>query len=181
MARITGNIEDTWLLDGIDGPARRAASCHLVPSVGDRVWFVREGDDCFITAVLERAEPGGSRTLDLGDGVTLKARRSLEIETAEVQVRASKATVALKELSFFARKAVSHVAKRTMVGSVLEQVVDHFSSHAGSSVRTVDGLDQLTARDLDHRAENTLSLGGEHTMLEGRTLVKADGDQIHIG
>lgn len=181
MARITGSIEDTWLLDGVDGPARRAASCHLLPCVGDRIWFVREGDDCFITAVLERAQPGSSRTLDLGDDVTLKAGRSLGVEVPQIRVRASKATAALAELSLFAKTAVSHVTKRTMVGSVLERVVDHFTSHAQTSQRTVDGLDQLTARDLDHRAQNTLCLGGEHTMIEGRALVKADGDQIHIG
>ncbi len=182
MARITGHIKDTWLLDGIDGPARRAASCHLRPGVGDRIWFVREGDDCFITAVLERAAPTSPRTLDLGNDVRLHATGTLEVHaTDELRVRTSRATAAVQHISVFAKTAVSHIAKRTLVGSVLEHVVDHFTSHTKTSQRSVEGLDQLQARDIDHRAESTLSLGGEHTMLKGRALIKADGDQIHIG
>ena len=182
MARITGQVTDTWLLDGIDGPARRAASCHLRPGVGDRVWFVREGDDCFITAVLERACPASPSTLDLGEDVKLHTTGTLEVHaTDELRIRAPRATAAVQHISVFAKTAVSHIAKRTLVGSVLEQVLDRFTSHTKTSQRTVDGLDQLQARDVDHRAQSTLSLGGEHTLLKGRTLIKADGDQIHIG
>lgn len=182
MARITGQVTDTWLLDGMDGPARRAASCHLRPGVGDRVWFVREGDDCFITAVLERARPASPSTLDLGEDVKLHATGTLEVHAKdELRVRAPRATAAVQHISVFAKTAVSHIAKRTLVGSVLEQVLDRFTSHTKTSQRTVDGLDQLQARDVDHRAQSTLSLGGEHTLLKGRTLIKADGDQIHIG
>lgn len=182
MARITGQVTDTWLLDGMDGPARRAASCHLRPGVGDRVWFVREGDDCFITAVLERALPASPSTLDLGEDVKLQATGTLEVHAAdEIRVRTSRATAAVQHISVFAKTAVSHIAKRTVVGSVLEHVLDRFTSHTKTSQRTVDGLDQLQARDVDHRAQSTLSLGGEHTLLKGRTLIKADGDQIHIG
>ncbi len=182
MARITGNIGDTWLLDGIDGPARRAASCHLRPEQGDRVWFVREGDACFITAVLERVRPQAPRVLELGENVSLRASGTLDVEAGDqLRVRASRATAAIEKVSWFAKSAVSHVAKRTMVGSVLEHVVDRFTSHTKSSQRTVEGLDQLQANDVDHHAKSTLSLGGEHTMLKGRALIKADGDQIHIG
>lgn len=182
MARITGNIGDTWLLDGIDGPARRAASCHLRPGEGDRVWFVREGDACFITAVLERAQPQSPKVLDLGEDASLHASGTLEVHAGDqLRVRASRATAAIQSISWFAKSAVSHVAKRTMVGSVLEHVVDRFTSHTKTSRRTVEGLDQLQAGDVDHRATSTLSLGGEHTMLKGRALIKADGDQIHIG
>jgi len=182
MARITGSIGDTWLLDGIDGPARRAASCHLRPEEGDRVWFVREGDACFVTAVLERARPDAPRVLDLGESVSLRASGTLNVEAGDqLRVRASRATAAIETVSWFAKSAVSHVAKRTMVGSVLEHVVDRFTSHTKTSQRTVEGLDQLQAHDVDHHAKSTLSLGGEHTMLKGRALIKADGDQIHIG
>lgn len=182
MGHITGHVKDTWLLDGIDGPARRAASCHLRPGIGDRIWFVREGDECFITAVLERAAPASPCTLDLGEDVKLHATGTLELHADdELRVRASRATAAIQHISVFAKSAVSHIAKRTLVGSVLEQVVDRFTSHTKTSQRTVEGLDQLLARDVDHRAESSLSLGGEHTMLKGRTLIKADGDQIHIG
>ncbi len=181
MARIVDHIEGTWLLDTMDGPARRAASCHLRPCIGDRVWFVREGDACFITAVLERAEPHASRDLDLGEDVVLRGT-SIAIEAEDtLRVRASAATVAIGRISTFAKAAVHHVAKTTVVGSVLEHVVDHFTAHTKTSQRTVEQLDQLQARDVDHRADSTLSLGGEHTLLRGRALIKADGDQIHLG
>ena len=198
MATVTDVVQaptPTILLDVIEGPARRAASCLLAPKAGDRVWFVRQGDACFVTAVLECAAEGPT-CLDLPGDVTVRAagtlglagrsvcvdaEQSVRVETAEVDVRAKRAHAVVGELAVFARTMVSQIASSTWLGTRLEQVVDHFVSHARSSSRTVDGVDQLHAGTLDHRADGSATLAADHTFLQGRTIVKADGGQIHIG
>ena len=78
MATVTDVVQaptPTILLDVIEGPARRAASCLLAPKAGDRVWFVRQGDACFVTAVLECAAEGPT-CLDLPGDVTVRAAGS---------------------------------------------------------------------------------------------------------
>lgn len=186
----------TFLLDVVDGPAVRAASCLLVPELGDRVWYVREGDDCYVTAVLRRAETAGPARLEVdadvelrakgrlglhGDDVALQAEQTVSVGGTGLDLRVSRASVILEDASMFARSIVSHVAKSTWVGTALERMVDRFVSHSRTSVRTVDGLDQLEARDFDHRATGNASVTAERVFLKGRSVVKADGDQIHLG
>lgn len=191
MATVTDVVDlpsPTILLDVIEGPARRAASCLLAPKAGDRVWFVRQGDACFVTAVLE-CHTEGPTCLDLPGDVTLRAGGTLGLVGRSVcvdaddalRVKAKGAHAVLGELAVFARTMVSHVATSTWLGTRLERVVDHFVSHARSSSRTVDDVDQLHAGTLDHRADGSATLAADHTFLQGRTIVKADGGQIHIG
>src|SRR5689334_9644156 len=59
--------------------ARRAASCLLVPNVGDRVLCViEERGDAFVLAVLERADESRA-TLAVDGAVTLRTKEKLSL------------------------------------------------------------------------------------------------------
>ena len=47
--------------------------------------------------------------------------------------------------------------------------------------RVVDGPDQVRSQHIDWRADRTLQLQAEHLVANGSRLVKADGEQIHLG
>ena len=199
IARVVDVVDtpqETLLLDVVDGPAARAASCALVPSPGDTVWFVRDGDDCFVTAVLRRAQDqdparwehrgdlqiaATGRLHVSGRDVAVDADDEVSVHGRGLKLRFATAKAFLGEVSSFAKQAVHHVAQTRVVGQVLEHVVDRFVSHSRTSLRTVSELDQLSARDLDHRATSTATVSAKHTFVQGRDIVKADGDQIHIG
>jgi hypothetical protein len=170
MATVVGIVDigdRTLLLDVTDGPAALAAGCLLQPEAGDRVWFVRQGDACFVTSVLVRARPESPASVRLDADLEIQSGGTLRLQARRVEM--------------VAKDLVSYVGRTTWLGSVFEQVVDRFVSHSKTSLRTVQGLDQLQADTLDHRAKSTASLSGEQTLLRGRTVLKADGDQIHLG
>ncbi|MEM6996045.1 MAG: DUF3540 domain-containing protein [Myxococcota bacterium] len=199
MATVTSIVDvpaAAIVLDAVDGPARRAASCLVAPAPGDRVWFVRQGGACFVTAVLERAAPDapmpivlegdvevaaeGSLSLS-GCAVAVVAEETMQVQSASLSVRSGQAEAVLGEVATFAKSMVSHIASATWIGSKLEQLVDHWAVHSRTASRTVAGLDQLQARDIDHRATGSATLCADHTFLQGHSMVKADGGQIHLG
>ncbi len=51
----------------------------------------------------------------------------------------------------------------------------------GRAYRTVEETDHLRAESIDHRAEKTLKMHAENSLLTSEQLVKVDGSQVHIG
>jgi len=56
--------------------------------------------------------------------------------------------------------------------------VQHFSRHY---LRTTDGIDRVAATHVECEAKQLMRIEGEHTLVNGRELVKARGAQIHFG
>jgi hypothetical protein len=181
---------------GGTAPAKRAASCLLEPGVGDEVWFVGPRDDRFVIAVLERA-PGagasklrldGDASIDVGgrlsvasEQLDLRSDGQLGIEGDELVVRARTGRAFVHDCAVVARELLTHATKSTLVGTVVETIADLVRSHSRASVRVVDEIDQLQAGNIEHRASSVAELAGEHTLINGSRLVKADAAQIHLG
>ncbi len=176
--------------------AHRAASCLLQPEVGDLVWFVAEGEQRYVTAVLRRGPDAGASQLRIdgdadlrasgqltvgGAGLDLHAEQRLGLHSDELQIRARRGRALLDECSFVLRELFVHATKATFVGKLFERLVDRISSHSKSSLRVVEGLDQVQAGNLEQRATGVAQLAGKTVLLNGTDLVKADGGQIHLG
>lgn len=168
---------------------RRAASCLLVPEVGDRVWFCGDpAQGFYATAVLEQGDAEQRR-------VRLPAGSSIEVEQGALTLRADKLHLAATGLSIQAGEAVLAVAKIIGVGceavwsfsrikvisELLESFADRLIQFARWSQRTVDGLDQVRSRQIDYRAEQTMQLSAQNLIADAGNLVKIDGEQIHFG
>ncbi|MCX4246563.1 DUF3540 domain-containing protein [Paraliomyxa miuraensis] len=197
QATVTGRDERGLVLDG-DEPriAERAASCLLEPMVGDRVWFVEEGEECFVTAVLRRAEGAGPARLRVdgdaelcadgklsvtGDALELHGRQRVDLHADELLLRARQGRALVDECSMVLRELFAHAGQATVVGTMVELLAEHVRSHSKTSRKVVEQLDHLQAGHIEHRATEVAQLSGKQTLINGAELIKADGGQIHLG
>ncbi|PRQ10251.1 DUF3540 domain-containing protein [Enhygromyxa salina] len=200
-ATILARADEGFTLD--DGErrfsARRAVSCLVEPELGDRVWFADEGlpgEHAYVLAVLERVATTpallrvqGDAELRVDGRLKIAAREDLDLHSDarlglnadELQVRARAARLIIDECAAVLRSLFTHVTKSTFVAKVIETLADRLSTHTKTSARTVEGLDQVQAGNLDYRAEHTVQIAATHAMVKGTDLVKVDGGQIHLG
>lgn len=169
---------------------RRAASCLLAPEVGDRVWFCGDlTQGLYATAVLEQGNDqprrvclpaGSSIEAEQGGALTLRADH-LHFAATELAVQTEEAILSTKKLTGVGQEAVWSFSKIKVISELLESFADRVIQFARWSQRTVEGLDQLRSRQIDHRAEQTMQLSAQHLIADAKKLVKIDGDQIHFG
>ncbi|MGJ3702993.1 DUF3540 domain-containing protein [Variovorax sp. AFSI2.2] len=169
--------------------ARRAASCLLEPAAGDSVACLRIApQEVWIMAVLQREEgtanvlrcAGNLRIAVDGGALELEAAR-VGLKSEELDIAAQKTRVATDTADLVGREFHLIGTSIKVVGSVLSSVmerVQHFSRHY---LRTTDGIDRVAATHLECEAKQLLRLEGEHTLVNGRELIKARGAQIHFG
>lgn len=149
-------------------PARQAASCLMSPQVGDRVWLVGDlAHGLYVTAILERAQTGACELRLPPDSV--------------LSVPAGALTVRAPSLRVVAGEAGASFGRVKLVADLLESFADKVSQFARWSQKVVEGPDQVRSRHIDYRADQTLQLQAEHLIANGSKLVKADGEQIHLG
>ncbi|AGU47741.1 hypothetical protein VAPA_1c06110 [Variovorax paradoxus B4] len=169
--------------------ATRAASCLLEPAAGDSVaCLCIAPDEVWITAVLQREE-GTPNVLRCGDGLRiavdggsleLDAKRvgvssdALDVSTRQVTVSTETAEVVGRELSFIGTRI-------RIVGAMLSSVMDRVQHFSKSYLRTTEGIDRVSATHVECEAAQLMRIEGEHTLVNGRELVKARGAQIHFG
>jgi hypothetical protein len=171
--------------------ARQAASCLLAPQEGDRVWFAGDLEQgLYVTAVLERADPASEARLRLPAQASLEVAAgtlSLRAEALhlvghrQLTVQAEAAALCVGKLSGVGREAVWSFGRVKLIADLVESFAERLIQFSRWSQRTVDGIDQLRASQIDYRAEQTLQLQAENLVANASKLVKADGDQIHLG
>ncbi|WP_295986273.1 DUF3540 domain-containing protein [uncultured Variovorax sp.] len=163
--------------------ARRAASCLLEPAVGDSVACLRIApDEVWVMAVLQR-EDGTANVVNCeGGGMRIAAEGGrIELAADELDVTAQRTRLATDTADVVGRQLSVVGTSLKLVGCVLSSVMDrvqHFSRHY---LRTTDGIDRVAATHVECEAKQLMRLEGEHTLVNGRELVKARGAQIHFG
>jgi len=196
---IVGRAGATWLVGAGATPVRGrvATSCLVAPELQDRVLVaLGEEGDGWILAVLER--PGeGPLVLGSARDVTVSSGGKLRLSSeGDIDVVAQGQTqLTTKGLGVTARVADLAVERVTAVGEVLEQhfsklrtvtqqldvVADRVVQRVKRRYQFVAEIDTLRAGHVDMRADETLSLRSEHTLVTAREVVKVDGDQVHVG
>jgi len=175
--------------------ARRAASCLLEPASGDEV-LVALAAQPFIIAVLVRDEghPAAVRfdgdvridsagRLELGAarGIGLRTPAALSMMVGKLRLEARVAELVTERLSTFGRQLRACFDDAGLVAKACDLAADRLASHLKRSYRSVEEYEQLRARHIDHRAEQTLQLKAETTVVTARQVAKIDGAQVHIG
>lgn len=204
FARVIARDAQGWQLDapGRDAPvcAGRATSCLVEPALGDRVWFVGEGEEQFIIAVVERAEAAegpaattirvegdlelraGGQVRVEGQRVELDASEALALRSRdELSVEARRGRVLLDSLATFIRSVRANFSESTLVGKVRQLLVERFTQHSNTSYRAIAELDHVKAGTLAYTAEAGVHIHGENTSMSAAELVKVDAGQIHLG
>lgn len=177
--------------------ARRAASCLLMPSVGDRVLcVVEERGDAFVLAVLERADDSratlvmdGAVTLRTKEKLSLVGEKGVDIVGAEtvriagksVDVNSIETRIASHAVELLGDVVKADLGKVKYVAKSIDGLIDRVTNRVKRSFRTVEEIDQVKARHLDYSAEHVAHFRGETTVVTAKDLVKVNGEQIHVG
>ena len=177
--------------------ARRAASCLLVPQVGDRVLVAMEArGDAYVLAVLDRRDEGKA-TLEVAGEVVLRATEKLTIAASQgvdvvggASVRLAAASV---EVTSFQTRLTSHalevvgeavgaeLGRVKLLAKSVDGLMERLSQRVKRSFRYVEEMDQVKARHLDYSAEQVAHFRGETAVVSAADLVKVNGEQIHVG
>jgi hypothetical protein len=199
-ATVRAVSEDGILVDdgGETRLVRQATSCLLEPLIGDLVLIVAPVSDPggHLLAVLERdskeatlsvpgdltlAAPRGRVAVRASEGLELHSETTLDLHADEARLQARSGKIFLQECAAVIRSMFASLTKLTHVGNVLELLVDRVTQRSEHSTRVIAGTDQTHARDIEQRAENSVQVRSQRTIVDGREVVKLDGGQIHLG
>ncbi len=178
--------------------AKRAASCLLAPERGDEVLLAFGGErGCWVLAVLERSPgsparievegdlalslPRGRFTVAAQEGVDLVSAGEVAVTSSTVRVSAAQGTVAIDALAYVGRHVQAEVERVKAIVGNLDTVADRVWQRVKRSYRFVEETDQVRAERIDYEARGTINLHGENAVVTAEKLVKADGEQIHLG
>jgi Protein of unknown function (DUF3540) len=177
--------------------ARRAKSCLVSPDVGDRVLCAVEPEGAFVLAVLtgregaktlieaegdlELSAPAGKVAVRAADAVDLVSGGAVTATAAEINLCASRGSVAIEEMGFFGRVVQAEVARIALVAHEVDSVITRIAQKAKQVFRVTEDIDQTRAGMIDMRAQNLIALRGENAIVSARVLAKIDGEQIHLG
>lgn len=174
---------------------KRAASCLLRPEPGDKVLV--SGDavgGLYIIAVLEQHASGHSTVQVDGvlaisaDALSLRGTQRLELEADALNIKAAAGAIEATDWNVHSRHytltAVElDVAALTSkyTGEQRETYYQSVTETTRRSTRYVTGTDTVKAINLDYAADFVARLSGDTTLINGETVVKADGKQILVG
>lgn len=162
--------------------ARRAQSCLVAVSPGDTVAGIMvSAQEAWVVSVLER-EDGTPLEIRVDRSATLSAPKgslkieaeSLELQSATMHLKSDEAEWVSGEFRFIG-------STLKLVGQTLRTVFDVATQHFKQYSRTTEGHDRTSAAQKQIESQQLLQLSGEHTLIEGKRLVKARGAQIHFG
>jgi len=173
--------ELTVRLDGGPRPARRAKSCLVSVTPGDRVLCSVSADAVYVLAVLESADAGPTRVVADG-GLELQAEGEIALRSASLVMRARAASIAIDELKVLGRAVeASFTEKATLFAERVETRASRMLQRAKQAFRFVTELEQARVGNYDLRAESLAAMRGENTIVSARVLAKLDGEQVKIG
>jgi hypothetical protein len=170
----------------------------VTPVLDDEVMLaVGEDGRTWILAILERRRSGplqldapGDLTLRVPNGrIALAARDGLDLSTAgatsidsgQLQITASEATIQVEGLSYLGRWVHSEVERVKLFATSMDTVVERFWQKVKRSFRFVEEVDQVRAGEIEYTARTNAHIHAENTLLTAEQLVKVDAGQIHLG
>lgn len=188
----------TVVLDGREVQAERATSCLVAPTIGDLVLLVTSPEGAFVLSVLKRANagattlsvpqgdlrvqvPAGRFSMLTRDGMSLATKADVQVVSQELGVSVERAKLMAAEIVTLGGKAIVEIAQTKIKGSVLEGVFERTLMKMKRSFRRVEEVDSLQAGDIDYKANSSLGLRSQNTVMTATELIKADAEQIHFG
>ncbi|CAM4018339.1 DUF3540 domain-containing protein [Bordetella tumulicola] len=184
--------------DGHQWHTRLAASCLLMPQLGDQVLISGpETARVYLIAVVEQADPRQAQLETMGDvvlrsrtgsvsvesakDVRLAGERSVTVDTASLALQAKEASFVTEKMKYLGGEVTATVGSTRVVGKVYEAVMDRLSFLSRVTFRAAEEVEHVRAGSLDYRADKSARLHASYTMVTGENLVKVDAKQIHMG
>ncbi len=174
--------------------ARTAVSCLLAPMKGDRVLLSRTGDECYLLAVLARANadrrlevPG---QLELAaeqvrvtarSSVALSAGEQLRLHSRQLRVGATDTALFSSRLDVSGHDAVGRFQRTRLLSDAVEVIGQRLFQSAQEVVRRVEKVELLRVGNLIQRIRHTWSSHAQRAALTARKDMRVDGERIHMG
>ena len=169
--------------------ATRAPSCLVQPQAGDVVACIQaQAGTTYITAVLERPG-GGPLTVALPPGTVIQCEGgalalradALLLHARALSVEGEQAHLSVEQVVGVGQRASWSFGAVKFTAELLESFTERVLQFSRWSQRMIDGPEQVRARQIDYRAEQTLQLQAQTLIANADKLLKADGEQIHLG
>lgn len=170
--------------------ARRAASCLLEPAPGDSVACLQcDPGEAWVTAVLHRDEGAvhvlraaeGAAGLRIEGGPLAMHGTRIDLHADRFEGRFASAAITVDRAEIVGRCVSVMAGQLKAVGQLLSTVMERVQHFSRGYVRTTEGIDRVAATHVEVEAEALLRMDAEHALVNGRSLVKARGAQIHFG
>lgn len=197
IVRVEGS---TFVVQTDDGPstvfrAARAVSCLVEPKLHDFVLLGGRGRSIYVLAILERESPDvalaspGNVSIQAGERLRMIAGEDVEVVTpkavnltsSELGIHTSRAKVFAAEILAVGTEVIGELSNVKLKGTFLDKVFERVSERVQRSIRRVEEIDQLKAKQVDWTADETMSLRSDNMVATAKELVKVDGEQIHFG
>jgi hypothetical protein len=178
--------------------AKQAASCLVRPDRDDRVLLAtQDGERSYILAILDQADASSSELELQGDttirsssgrlriaaveGVDIVSQKDVSVTSKGFNLRAAGASLLVDTLEHFGNRVFTDVHELRAKVAALDTVAGRISQRAQRVYRTVEDLEHLRVGQLDISAKKNLRMHAENALLTALSLVKVDGEQIHMG
>lgn len=181
--------------------AQRAVSCLVEPEVDDVVLVAlrsRGGStqQSYVLAVLERTSPNaavscsGDLELRLKEGrfrvasqkgIDLVSPEGIDVVSNRVSIHANTAKIVSSSIVALASQVVGDLTSVKLTGSILDKVFDRVSERVQRSIRKVEEIEQVRAKQIEITAEQTLALRSDNTIVTAKEIVKNEGPDTHFG
>lgn len=195
---VVGRSESTFAIGTPAGQfeAERAASCLVMPEVGDTVLLaVPPRGPLFVVAVLQRSHDG-ELVIGSDRDMSLRTPGSLTISAAErvevtanvvattarrVETTSVEASWSFETLEVVAGMITANARHVKAVLSTLDSVLERASQHVKRSYKIVEELELTRAKEVDMRVEKCLSMRSQNTLMDAEQIVKVQAEQVHLG
>ena len=182
--------------DGYVWTCQRAASCLLMPQLGDTVLISGpNAEQVYLIAVIKQSSPTQSLiqvqgelrleanqlTLKTQETLSLSSQDALLMQSEQVQLATDQAHFLVNDMHYVGKQVQSQIGIVRLLGKVYESIVERLSFMSKDSYKVTENVEHSRAGTLDIQAEQSARIHANYTMLTGKDLVKVDAKQIHMG
>jgi hypothetical protein len=168
----------------------KAEGCLIQPVKGDFVLIHREIEEIgWIISVLMRGVTTNPSVVQLPSNSIIKAEDDVihfssvqtTFDSTEMKINTTLLQVNSDNTQFLGKLFQVTAGTFKAVGQTFTSIADRITQYSHTYFRTTTGIDKTDAKQLEIRAEQLLRIKGDYTLIEGDSLVKAKGSQIHFG
>lgn len=200
LATVVGRAEEWLLIAGLPNctRARSAASCLIMPEIGDTVLVCDTGSElsAYILSVLIRTTPnvgtvmlpgGASFEAEAGNlqiqakSLAMQASKDLLMTSPKVSLNALVAEVRVRKLSGWYETVQTHAGKVRLFAQSVASNVGRVLQQAKESFRWTEKTDETRAGRVRIKAEGHYSVQSQHTTMHAGGVVRIDGEKIDLG
>ena len=176
-------------------PAKQAASCLLVPDIGDKVLVNSIDGEIYILAVLEKKSQQsklslkGDVTLESEGCLSVTSAKAMQLTSLESLSQVSPIITALSKTHQLTTEQLSTHSQKITVNSGQAQVnikevhgmFERVYQKADQVIRWVETIETLNIGNWVHNIKGTLNSRANNQIITAKSDVKVDAERIHMG